>query len=446
MNAVRGTILNPRPGGSVELIAGGLLAWDDAGRITYVGADDGRPAGAARGLILPPFLDCHTHVPQWPIRGHFCDGVGHCEGGRLLAGLNRNVFPTEARCADAGHTAAVVEQFRADTLSKGVVGGAAFMTVHAGATAAALAGLDDLWHVGLVLMNQNCPDYLRTDEPNLERDVDRLAERFGRRLIVTDRFAVAVDSPLRRRAVALARRHGLRMQTHLNEQPAEKDFVERVLYPGHSYTGVYRDDGLLGRSPILAHCVHMRPDEWDLVAASGSVVAHCPTSNALLGSGIMPLDDCVDRGVPYAICTDVGASPTTSLLTEMAVFLRVHGGRSRRATPSEALYRTTLGAAELLGVADRLGTFGVGRPASFIEVPGAGSPAADADRVIAEQLLGVGPPDAATASAVAALAAGGVEDVATLALLEADVRAAAGRSDGRVSRVTLDGRTAWTRA
>ncbi len=446
MNAVRGTILNPRPGGTVDLIAGGLLGWDDAGRITYVGPTTaGRPRRRA-GMILPPLLDCHTHVPQWPIRGHFCDGVGHAEGGRLLAGLNRNVFPTEARCADAEHTAAVVEQFRRGHAQpgRGRRGG-----LHDGSCrrdGAALAGLGDLWHVGLVLMNQNCPDYLRTDEPNLERDVDRLAERFGRRLIVTDRFAVAVDSPLRRRAVALARRHGLRMQTHLNEQPAEKDFVERVLYPGHSYTGVYRDDGLLGRSPILAHCVHMRPDEWDLVAASGSVVAHCPTSNALLGSGIMPLDDVIDRGVPYAICTDVGASPTTSLLAEMAVFLRVHAGRSRRATPSEALYRTTLGAAELLGVADRVGTFAVGRPASFIEVPGAGSPAADADRVIVEQLLGVGPPDAATASAVAALAAGGVEDVATLALLEADVRAAAGRSDGRVSRVTLDGRTAWTRA
>ena len=445
MNAVRGTILNPRPGGTVNLIKGGLLAWDDAGRITHVGPDDGRPAEAARGIILPPLLDCHIHVPQWPIRGHFCDGVGHCEGGRLLEGLNRNVFPTEAKCGDPAHAAAVVEQFRADTLSKGTVGGAAFMTVHAGATADALAGLGDLWHVGLVLMNQNCPDYLRTDEPNLERDVDRLAERFGRRLIVTDRFAVAVDSPLRRRAVALAERHGLRMQTHLNEQPAEKAFVEQVLYPGQSYTGVYRDDGLLGRSPILAHCIHMRPDEWDMVVASNAVGAHCPTSNALLGSGIMPLDEVLDRGVPYAICTDVGASPTTSLLTEMAVFLRVHAGRSARATPSEAIYRTTLAAAELLGVADRVGTFAVGRPASFIEVTGPDRPAADADGVIAG-LLELDAADADTQAAVDALAAGGVEDAATLERLEADVRRTAARLDGRVGRVTLDGRPAFERA
>ena len=262
---------------------------------------------------------------------------------------------------------------------------------------------------------------------------------------MTDRFAVAVDSPLRRRAVALAARHGLRMQTHLNEQPAEKAFVEQALYPGQSYTGVYRDDGLLGRSPILAHCVHMRPDEWDMVVASGSVVAHCPTSNALLGSGIMPLDDVLDRGVPFAICTDVGASPTTSLLTEMAVFLRVHAGRSARATPGEALYRTTLAAAELLGVADRVGTFAVGRPASFIEVAGPGRPAVDADGVIAG-LLDLDAADADTQAAIDALAGGGVEDAATLGRLEADVRRTAGRLDGRVRRVTLDGRTAFERA
>ena len=444
MNALRGTILNPRPGGTVDLIGDGLLCWDHTG-ITYVGPDDGRPSEPARGLILPPLLDCHIHVPQWPIRGHFCDGVGHCEGGRLLEGLNRNVFPTEAKCAKPDHAAAVVEQFRRDTLANGTVGGAAYMTVHAGATTAALSGLGDLWHVGLVLMNQNCPEYLRTDEPHLDRDINALAERFGQRLIVTDRFAVAVTSPLRRRAVAAAVRHGLRMQTHLNEQPAEKAFVERTLYPdAASYTDVYAGDGLLDRNPILAHCIHMRPDEWDAIAGRAAV-AHCPVSNALLGSGIMPLDEVIDRGIPYAICTDVGASPTTSLLAEMATFLRVHAGRSRRATPTEALYRTTLAAAELLGVADRIGTLAVGRPASFIEVEPSGVIGSTVDDVIANALLGVVPADAETATALVALAAGGLESADELEALSGVVRRSADRTSGRVRRVTLDGLLAFER-
>ncbi len=443
-NALRGPLLNPVPGGTVDLHADGLLCWDDGG-ITFVGDYDGRPAEPSRGIILPPMLDCHIHIPQWPIRGHFCDGVGHCEGGRLLEGLNRNVFPTEAKCADPADASAVVERFRYDTLSQGVVGGAAYMSVHAGATVTALAALNDLWHVGLVLMNQNCPAYLRTDEANLERDVDRLAGDFGRRFILTDRFAVAVDSPLRRRAVAMAERHGLRMQTHLNEQPAEIAFV-RQLYPeAASYTDVYRRDGLLGRRPILAHCIHMRPDEWDAIAASASVVAHCPTSNALLGSGIMELDDVIRWAVPYAICTDVGASPTTSLLAEMAVFLRVHAGRSRFASPSEALCRTTWAAAEILGVSDRVGTLAVGRPASFVEAEPFGETAGSADEVIARNLLGMDEVSPATVAALERLDRGGVEDVAMLATLEADVRRATDRLEGRVRRVTMDGHVAWQR-
>ena len=125
------------------------------------------------------------------------------------------------------------------------------------ATRMALEQLPDSWSVGLVLMNGRCPSYLRTDEPSLADDITALAHDFGRRLIVTDRFAVSVDTPLRKQGVALARKHGLRMQTHLDEQRAEKALIEDVLYPdAGSYTGVYARDGLLDCEPILAHCIH----------------------------------------------------------------------------------------------------------------------------------------------------------------------------------------------
>src|SRR5206468_2977220 len=130
----------------------------------------------------------------------------------------------------------------------------AYMTVHTPATRDALELLGPEWHVGLVLMQRFCPTYLRTDEANLDDDVASLASDFGTRLIVTDRFAGAVDSPLRRRGVELARRHGLRMQTHLNEQRTEKAWIEQLYPDAASYTDVYRRDGLLERAPILAHC------------------------------------------------------------------------------------------------------------------------------------------------------------------------------------------------
>ncbi|MGN6628174.1 MAG: amidohydrolase family protein, partial [Tepidisphaeraceae bacterium] len=372
--AIRGPILLPRADRTIDYIADGLLVGDSHGRLSFAGpwADFVAAHGAieherASGLILPPLLDLHTHVPQYPIRGHFTDGVADdAPEGRLLAGLNRNVFPAEERFGDLGYARRIVDQFTADTLRNGVVGGCAFLTVHAEAAFDSLHRLSPLWHGGLVLMDQNCPPRLRNNS-YVQPDLRNLAESLGRRLVVTDRFAVATSAPLRQYGAAIAREFGLMTQTHLNEQREEKKFVEQTLYPdADSYTQVYLRDGLLDTKAILAHCIHMTDAEWAILQSRKAVVAHCPTSNALLGSGILSLDEVIDRGIDYAICTDVGASPSVSLLAEMAMFLLVHRGRSRHATACEALWRTTRGAAEILGIDDRTGTFEVGRELSYV--------------------------------------------------------------------------------
>jgi len=376
---VRGPLLSPSADGSVVYQEDGALAFDDRGILLFAGPwkqlqkqlpADAPPVRASEGVFLPPLLDLHTHIPQHPIRGRFAEGIGEdVPGGMLLSALKLNVFPAEAKCSSQDHARHVIETFAADVLSHGVVGGAAFMTVSAAATEIALEVLPSSWSVGLVLMNQNCPDDLRTDEANLQSDVARIASRFGRRFIVTDRFAVAVTSPLRRKACALATQFGLRTQTHLNEQLGEKHFVEKELYPdAASYTDVYRRDGLLDHQCILAHCIHMRLDEWQMLASSGSAIAHCPTSNFLLGSGTMPLDFVHEHRIPYAIATDVGASGTVSMLAEMRRFLQVHAGHSARATPSEALWRATRAPAQILGLEGMTGSLESGKPASFIEV------------------------------------------------------------------------------
>jgi guanine deaminase len=438
-------MLNPLPGGGVEYHADGVLAADASGILTFVGAFANlNPSeyGRSEGIILPPLLDAHIHIPQWPIRGRFTQGVeSNPPGGRLLAGLNRNVFPTERKCQDIAVAEQCIRDFLDDTLSHGVVGGAAYMTVHTSATRRALEILPDTWSVGLVLMNMNCPEYLRTDEANLERDIAELAAQFGRRLIVTDRFAVAVDSPLRRRAVALAERFGLRMQTHLNEQFAEKAFVQK-LYPwSKSYTDVYKTDGLLGQAPILAHCVRMSDEEYaDVAAAPGACIAHCPTSNTLLGSGIMPLDRVKSAGIPYAICTDVGASPTTSLLAEAAQFLKVHG---ERASASEAIAGITQWPAEILGLSDQLGTFAVGRPMSFIEVD-AGSVTADRDQSV-RNLLRMDADLSPLAGSLDRLGQTGLDAGTDLEMLTRSVEATAESLKSAVKRVTLHGRSIFQR-
>ena len=441
-----GPLLNPCDSGNVEFIKDGALACDDAGVITFVGHARGLPPPLASsrkveatGVICPPFRDEHIHIPQHPIRGHFLDGVSAgSEHGRLIEGLNRNIFPAEARCADLACAQTCVEAFMRDTLSQGVVGGSAYMTVHEAATHVALERLGDGWSVGLVLMEMNCPDYLRVDPAKVEDQMRALIERFGRRYIVTDRFAVVVGSDLRRRAARLAWDNNLRTQTHLNEQLAEKRLVEEVLYPDcESYTEVYHRNGLLDARCLAAHCIHMTPRELELLARRQATVAHCPTSNTLLGSGIMPLDRVVGHEIRYRICTDVGASPTTSMLAEMAQFLKVHAGRSKLATPSEALYRA----------ADD--GFVEGTPMSFIEVEPFADYAANADDAILTGLLGITEADLhdpARREAYDALETIRLESGPTLDLLDRDIRSTADRLENRVMSVTLNGEEVFRRS
>lgn len=442
---ILGPILNPRSDGSVDFFADGALACDSLGTITYIGPRETAPptlspSRKSQGIVLPPFLDAHIHIPQHPIRGRFMDGVGaNPENGRLLAGLNRNVFPAEAKCADSAIAEQVIRDFEWDTLTQGVVGGSAYMTIHSDATDIALSTLNEFWHVGLVLMEMNCPEYLRVDRDTIEYKMRQLADQFGQRYIVTDRFAVAVDSSLRQMAVQVARDFGLRMQTHLNEQIREKEFVEKQLYPhAKNYTDVYQRDGLLDRRPILAHCVHMRDDEWHLLQRSGGMVAHCPTSNTLLCSGIMPLDELKSRNIPYAICTDVGASPTTSMLAEMSQFLKIHATGSKYATPQEALFRATLAPAQLLGLSDRLGEFEVGKPMSFIEVSTPGEHFTEADDAILRGLLEFSV-DARVFEAFDRLKECTLDVGPQLDVLEKDVRDTAARIEAKRISVTLAG-------
>jgi guanine deaminase len=319
--------------------------------------------------------------------------------------------------------------------------------VHAEAAALALDMLHRQWSVGPVLMNQNCPVYLRNDDA-IFTHIDEMAARFGRRVIVTDRFAVAVDSRLRSQASAAAERLGLRTQTHLNEQRSEKALVEQHLYrDAGSYTDVYLRDGLLDHNAILAHCVHMSDAEFAIVAEKAGVIAHCPTSNTLLGSGVMPLDRVTAHGIEWAICTDVGASPTTSLLAEMAQFLKVHAGRSNNASPSHARYRVTLAPAKILSLDDELGRFAAGMPLSYIEID-AGDAAMNAlhtaDDVIRAALL-AGHGTSTLHDEFSALATTGLDAGPAITALEADVRETARDLDHKVLAVTLNGEEIWRR-
>lgn len=186
------------------------------------------------------------------------------------------------------------------------------------------------------------------------------------------RVAVAPCSPfsvtaeLMTEAAALARRHGVRMHTHLAETDDEADFCRERF--GATPTEYVDSLGWLGPDVWMAHAVHLDDAAVARFAATGTGVAHCPSSNARLGAGIARTRDLVGAGVPVGLGVDGAASNEAgSLLEELrhaALFARARGG-PRALGVREAVRLATYGGAQVLGRADELGSLEVGKLADL---------------------------------------------------------------------------------
>jgi guanine deaminase len=150
--------------------------------------------------------------------------------------------------------------------------------------------------------------------------------------------------------------------SHINENRAEIAKVRELF--GCGYLESYDRHGLVGPSSVLAHNVHPDDAELKLLAAKGAAVAHCPTSNAALGSGLFPFDRHLSFGVRVALGCDVGAGTGFSLFKEglQAYFLQqLRGPDGVPLTSAHLLYLATAAGADALGLRDQVGDLEVGR-------------------------------------------------------------------------------------
>ena len=185
------------------------------------------------------------------------------------------------------------------------------------------------------------------------------------RYAVTPRFSLSTsEAMLEACASVLDDVDGALFTSHINENGAEIDTV-RGLFPDHAhYTDTYHRCGLLGSRSVLAHNVHPDDTELDVLAQTRTAVAHCPSSNSALGSGLFPLRRHVERGVRVGLGTDVGAGTSFSLLREglQAYFVQsLLGADGLPLTPAHLLYLATAAGAHALGLRDEVGDLGVGK-------------------------------------------------------------------------------------
>jgi guanine deaminase len=306
MTTVGGHILQPTDDGRAE-IAAGVVEFNGA-RINQVTLGD-IPAsvdhGDDRTLICPGFIDAHLHLPQF-------DSIG-ATGMPLLQWLHQVIFPAEARWNDLAFAERMIERVIGQCLAVGTTGICGYATVSHPAAMAALEAFSRRGFrgvIGQVMMDQAAPAELCVEADRLLGEVTRTLQSFppGGRLAaaVTPRFALSCNPQLLAQAGELAARHQACVQTHLAETREECTLVERGCGV-QRYVDAYHQAGLLGPRTILGHGIYLDQVSQQLLKETDSLIAHCPTANAFLGSGTMSRRDHRRHGIRIALGSDIGA-------------------------------------------------------------------------------------------------------------------------------------------
>ena len=312
-------------------------------------------------LILPGFIDSHVHMPQLDVIASY--------GTELLDWLNTYTFPAETRFADPVRSQAGAELFVDALLAHGTTAAVVFPTAHK-VSADALFGVAQQRGMrlvtGKVLQDRHSPDGLRDDVAQARNDcidlihrwhgVDRLA------YAVTVRFA-ASSSPeqLAMAGELCAADTTLYMQTHVAENRAEVEWVGQLFPEARSYLDVYASAGLLHPRSVLAHGIWLDDADRAALRQSGAQIAHSPSSNLFLGSGLFDWAAAVRSGAAVSLASDVGGGTSLSMIRTMLDAYKVQALAGQRLTAWKALHSATLGSANGLQLGDEIGSLEAGR-------------------------------------------------------------------------------------
>ena len=317
-------------------------------------------------LLLPGFIDTHVHSPQIDVIAS--------HGAALLDWLTDHTFPAELRHADPAHAHAAAAHFLDALLAHGSTSAVVYPTVHkvsADALFAAAAERGMRLIAGKVLMDRHAPAGLLDDAADVphvgraERECTELIARWhghGRlSYAVTVRFAPTSSPTQLAMAGALCAAHpGVYMQTHVAENRDEVRWVRELFPSARSYLDVYAQAGLLNARSVLAHGIWLDDADRAVLREAGSQIAHCPSSNLFLGSGLFDWRQAEAAGVNVSLGSDVGGGTSLSMQRTIADACKVQALLGQRLTAWTALHAATRGAAVALGLSHEIGSFDVG--------------------------------------------------------------------------------------
>jgi guanine deaminase len=327
-------------------------------------------------LILPGFIDCHVHYPQTEIIGVY--------GKHLLDWLHKYTFVAEQKFKDSDHARSTAKVFLRESIRCGTTTSAVFCTVDPTSVDAFFAEAQKLNMrsiAGKVLMDRNAPAEL-LDTPQQGYDqTQALIDRWhgnGRALYgVTPRFAPTSSPEQMEMTAAVWRENpGTYLQSHVSENTGEMEWVKKLFPQRKNYVDVYSHFGQLGERSILGHGVHLDEGELAVLHETGTAIAHCPTSNLFLGSGLFDIARVVEshRPVRVGLATDLGAGTNFSQLVTMNEAYKVAQLRGYALSAHHAYYLATRGAARALYLEDKIGSLAVGMEADLTVLDLAATP------------------------------------------------------------------------
>ncbi len=317
-------------------------------------------------LLMAGFIDTHIHFPQAQVIGSW--------GEQLLDWLNNYTFPEETLFADEAHAARLATAFYNELVGHGTTTAVAYCSVHPQSVDAYFAEAERRnmrMLGGKVMMDRNAPDAL-CDTPQTSYDDSKaLIEKWHRQgradYVISPRFAITSTPEQLEMAGALAAEYSeCHIQTHMSENHDEIAYTKELYSEAPDYMGIYENYGLLGPKTLLGHCIHLTDREIGLMADTGSHPIFCPTSNLFLGSGLFDDAGLRARGIVNGIATDVGGGTSYSMLQTLNEGYKVLQLRRQQMHAFRAFWWITKGNAEVLGLADKIGSLDAGTEADLV--------------------------------------------------------------------------------
>jgi guanine deaminase len=276
-------------------------------------------------LIIPGISDLHLHAPQYPNLGLGFDL-------ELLDWLDTYTFPEESKFKDAEYAKKNYQIFVDDLCKSATTRASIFATLHTDVTLLLMDLLEQkkiCAYVGKVGMDRNCPDFYI--EKNGKEETARFIEECQKRNykyvkpIITPRFTISCTDEYMQYLGEIAKKNNIPVQSHLSENIGEIEFVKKLRPNDNFYGESYDKNGLFGKEvkTIMAHCVHCPKEEEELIKTNGVYIAHCPTSNSNLCSGICPAGKYLRQGYNIGLGSDISGGHTLDMFEVMRHTIQV---------------------------------------------------------------------------------------------------------------------------